>query len=318
MNKFQILILPTIFIIESCILFLPTQQTSTVVTSTLSSHETLTPSRTFAPSPTSTRNFIPTSSPRLTPALTTFPHPTRIITDNNVEMVLIPAGDFIMGNDDGPDYEKPAHTVYLDVFYMDIYETTNREYENCVNAGICQPPIYNGSNSRSSYYENPQYDNYPVIYVNWDMAKTYCEWRGAELPTEAQWEKAARGTNGRTYPWGEKVPDCSIANYWSLASGICVGDTTSVGNYESGKSPYGIYDMAGNVWEWVLDWYSEMYYHDSPVANPLGPDSGQDRTVRGGAWLGDYPFLQASSRHSESYWQQGFVDVGFRCSRTLP
>ena len=234
-------------------------------------------------------------------------------------MALVPAGEFTMGDDHGPEDERPAHVVYLDAFDIDIYEVTNKQYKACVDAGICQPPVYSGSSTHSSYYGNSQYEDYPVIYVNWDMANTYCgTWRGADLPTEAQWEKAARGTDARTYPWGEEVPDCSTANYWSLTYGVCVGDTDAVGSYESDKSPYGIYDMAGNVSEWVADWYSENYYQNSPTVNPVGPDSGQGRAIRGGAWLVDYPLLRASHRHSESNWQQGFFDAGFRCADTLP
>ena len=284
-----------------------------------------TTAQTVTQPPRPTQTFLPTATSTATRPLTATSTPAAVtspieLTDaNHVEMALVPAGDFTMGDNNGPEDERPAHVVYLDAYYMDIFEVTNKQYEACVDAGICQPPVSGSSNTRSSYYGDPQYENYPVIYVNGDMANTYCRvWRSAELPTEAQWEKAARGTDARTYPWGEEVPDCNIANYWSLTSGVCVGDTTAVGSYESGKSPYGIYDMAGNVWEWVTDWYSETYYQNSPAANPLGPDSGQVRAARGGAWLSDYPFLRAAGRHSESNWQQGFFDAGFRCVGALP
>ena len=156
------------------------------------------------------------------------------------------------------------------------------------------PPQDTSSHIRSSYYGNSKFDNYPVVYVDWNQAHAYCEWRGGSLPTEAQWEKAARGTDGRTYPWGEKL-DCDKANY----SG-CIGDTTPVGSYESGKSPYGIYDLAGNVWEWTADWYSETYYQNLAYPeNPLGPDIGQDR-VAAGRLVGRcvVSLLRASSRNS--------------------
>jgi formylglycine-generating enzyme required for sulfatase activity len=315
MNKHfaQLLLIVTLLI--ACGPAVPPSSRTATVTQTIAPSQTPHPTQTAIPSATPTKT--PTHTPTPIRTLPAILYPTKIIDTKDVEMALVPAGEFSMGDNGGQEDVKPAHTVYLDAFYIDVYEVTNAQYENCVVAGVCQPPIYNGSNSRSNYYGNPQYDNYPVIYVNWDMAKTYCEWRGADLPIEAQWEKAARGTDARTYPWGEDIPDCNKANY-SGPDRICVGDTTVVGNYKNGKSPYGIYDMAGNVWEWVADWYSETYYQNSPITNPLGPELGQARVVRGGAWLGLYYFLRASGRHSESYWQQGFIDVGLRCSHALP
>lgn len=316
-NRLIALLLITL-LIGSCAS--PTPPTTASVFPTILPSQSPRPTQTAMPSHTPTRIPTATNSSTPTPTFTAFPYPIKLTDPKGVVMALVPAGEFIMGNNNGQEGEKPVHIVYLDVFYIDIYEVTNKQYKDCVDAGVCQSPQHTGSNSHSNYYGNSQYDNYPVIYVNWNMAKTYCEWRQAKLPTEAQWEKAARGTDGRTYPWGEEVPDCSKANY-SGPDRICVGDTTAIGSYESGKSPYGIYDMAGNVWEWVTDWYSETYYRNSPAANPLGPDFGQVRVVRGGAWLGLYYFLQASGRHSVSDWQDALgtsIDVGFRCSHTLP
>jgi eukaryotic-like serine/threonine-protein kinase len=193
---------------------------------------------------------IPTNaSQNETPALATsvITNETEITDAKGVSMVLVPAGEFIMGSESGDDDEKPVHTVYLDAYYIDKYEVTNAAYKVCVDAGGCTPPMQTNSYSRSSYYDNSEFDDYPVIYVDWNRATDYCEWRDTSLPTETQWEKAARGTDGRTYPWGEGI-SCKQANYYS-----CVGDTRKVGSYESGKSPYGIYDLAGNVWEWVAD-----------------------------------------------------------------
>ena len=224
-------------------------------------------------------------------------------------MRLVAAGNFIMGSDKGDAAEKPIHTVYLDTFYMDKYEVTNALYKTCVDVGKCDPPKQTNSYARPSYYEKSEYANYPVIYVDWNMSKKYCEWRGGQLPTEAQWEKAARGTDGRTYPWGEDI-DTTYANY----SGI---DTTAVGSYEKGISPYGIYDMAGNVWEWVTDWYSEAYYQNSPSSNPLGPDSGQYRVLRGGAWYYGEDDLRASLRDRISPDGVSYF-IGFRCVRSTP
>lgn len=255
------------------------------------------------------------------------PLPTEITDAKGVTMRLVPAGKFTMGSDaddalaecqkyrsdcqrDWFTDEEPPHEVYLGVFYMDKYEVTNALYKACVDVGVCAPPYNASSSTRSSYYGNSQYDDYPVIYVNWNMAKTYCEWRGARLPTEAQWEKAARSTDGRTYPWGEGI-DCDKANY----NFRCVGDTTKVGSYESGKSPYGIYDLAGNVWEWVNDWYDENYYQSSPASNPLGPESGTYRALRGGSWYVSDSYVRASYRT----WFDPtltFDRIGFRCARS--
>jgi formylglycine-generating enzyme required for sulfatase activity len=243
------------------------------------------------------------------------PYPTQITDAKGILMRLVPAGEFTMGSENGwDDAEKPPHQVYLDAFYMDIYEVTNAAYRACVSAGVCTPPKKTSSYARSSYYGDSQYDNYPVIYVDWYQAKAYCEWRGGSLPTEAQWEKAARGTDGRTYPWGEGI-SCSQANYWGQYGG-CVGDTTEVGRYESGKSPYGIYDLAGNVWEWVADWYDPNYYAHSPSSNPLGPSSGQYRVLRGGSWYIIGSDVRSANR---SNYAPGNIlyNVGFRCARSI-
>jgi formylglycine-generating enzyme required for sulfatase activity len=244
-----------------------------------------------------------------------------------VPMRLVPAGKFTMGSrnvdaavaqcqqDDSScdqgwfEDELVPHVVALDAFYMDIYEVTNGRYADCVNAGVCQPPLQTSSDSRSSYYGNSDFDNYPVIFVNWVMAKTYCEWRGARLPTEAEWEKAARGTDERTYPWGENIDD-SYANYNNSN-----GDTTEVGGYESGKTPYGLYDMAGNVWEWVADYYSASYYSDSPSSNPLGPHSGSGHVLRGGSWFDHAYFIRTTTRKGEEADVPRDNNFGFRCAK---
>jgi formylglycine-generating enzyme required for sulfatase activity len=228
-------------------------------------------------------------------------------------MLYVPEGSFEMGSNDGSDDEKPIHSVYLDAYWMDMTEVTNAMYAKCVNAGDCDPPQSTSSYTHSSYYGNSQYDDYPVIYVNWNQASAYCEWAGARLPTEAEWEKAARGTDGRTYPWGEGI-DCNLANYYD-GSKYCVGDTSKVGSYHNGISPYGLFDMAGNVWEWVADWYNSTYYSSSPSSNPLGPSSGDYRALRGGSWVssGD----SARSAFRRGYSPSNTYDLlGFRCSRS--
>jgi len=240
--------------------------------------------------------------------------PAAEITDpKGVEMLLVPAGEFSMGSENGNSDEKPVHTVYLDAFYIDKYEVTNTRYAACVGAGACQPPKETRSHTRTSYYGNSVYDDYPVIYVSWNMAKAYCEWRGARQPSEAEWEKAARGADGRTYPWGEGF-DCSHANYWGNL-GVCVGDTSPVGSYASGRSFYGAYDMAGNVWEWVSSLYEP---------HPYGPDDGREdlsasglRVLRGGSWLSYAHFLRAAVRVRVDPASADLY-IGFRCSRSLP
>ena len=219
-----------------------------------------------------------------------------------------------MGTTRGDLDERPVHSVYLDGYYIDKFEVTNALYEPCVRAGVCKAPIKADSFTRSSYYGNPAYDNYPVIYVDWNMANAFCEWRGASLPTEAQWEKAARGTDERVYPW-DKGLDCQKSNF-TFNSRVCIGGTSKVDNYESGKSPYGVYDMAGNVWEWVADWYSETYYTSPSSTNPPGPDSGRARVARGGSWTRSDGEIRSANRinYAPTYFN---FDLGFRCAKPI-
>jgi formylglycine-generating enzyme required for sulfatase activity len=231
-----------------------------------------------------------------------------------VIMLRVPSGDFNMGSNtsDASD-EKPAHTVSLDDYYIDKFEVTNALYKACVEDGKCDPPkyLYFFPESPSKiYYGNSLYDHYPVVYVDWNMAEAYCEWRGARLPTEAQWEKAARGgTDERIYPWGNDL-ECRQANYQR-----CVNRTSEVGVYKDGKSLYGAYDMAGNVLEWVADWYSANYYENLFSNNPTGPISGQSRVLRGGSWA-KYD-VRVSNRIGIAPSSATF-DIGFRCASPVP
>ncbi|HEX5807488.1 MAG TPA: SUMF1/EgtB/PvdO family nonheme iron enzyme, partial [Anaerolineales bacterium] len=187
-----------------------------------------------------------------------------------VSMVFVPPGEFIMG----------TNTVALDAFWIDKTEVTNLMYARCVEAGACDPPRSSRSNTRDPYFGNPEFDTYPVVYVSWEDANQYCTWAGGRLPTEAEWEKAARGTDARQYPWGNEEPTgiFGLLNYQAQ-------DTTQTGTYPDGASPYGALDMAGNVSEWVADWLSQDYYNNPPAANPLGPGSGEYRVWRGGSWV---------------------------------
>ncbi len=233
----------------------------------------------------------------------------EISDEKGVEMVLVPEGDFLMGSDQGEPDEQPPHSLFLDAFYIDKFEVTNGLYKACVDDVQCEPPrqtYFFAESPNRTYYGNSQYNNYPVVYVDWNMAKAYCEWRGARLPTEAEWEKAARGTSGNTYPWGQGL-DCQRANYQG-----CVNQTSEVGVYKNGISPYGAYDMTGNVWEWVADWYADNYYSISPGNNPSGPISGQSRVLRGGSW----PRFDVTTYHRNNFAPTyNTFDIGFRCAR---
>ncbi len=207
------------------------------------------------------------------------------------DMILIPAGEFQMGCDSSKYAcsadNVPLHTVYLSDYYIDMYEVSNWQYSICVVKGACTEPHSERSGTRYSYYSTSFYGNYPVVNVDWYQAWSYCIWDGKRLPTEAEWEKAARGVSDtRNYPWGDAAPTCDLVNGsineetpWEL----CVGDTTDAGSYPAGASPYGVMDMSGNVWEWVFDWYDVGYYSVSPYINPTGPAAGAFRSRRGGA-----------------------------------
>ena len=227
--------------------------------------------------------------------------PKAARSEDGAEMVLVPAGEFLVGSNESND-EKPPHRVYLDAYSIDKYETTNALYKRFMDA-TGPPAPSDWTNSRFNEL------NQPVVGVSWHDADAYCKWAGKRLPTEAEWEKAARGTDGRKYPWGEQW-DASRAN--STESKL--GKTAPVGSYPSGASPYGAQDMAGNAWEWVADWYDSTYYKNSPERNPKGPDSGTSRVLRGGSW-GRYAIYLRSASRSYSTPDKRFSDIGFRCAR---
>lgn len=224
-------------------------------------------------------------------------------------MVLIPAGEFWMGTDSGLPDSRPMHRVTLSSYWLDRYEVTNRQYRRCVADGVCSPP------KDRQPYEDPQQLDHPVTNVTWKQAHTYCQWREARLPTEAEWEKAARGTDGRRYPWGNSEEP--ITAKLKERPGTAGNGTMPVGSLSDTASPYGVYDLVGNVWEWVRDWYAEDYYRTMPSQDPQGPLRGTFRVLRGGDWTQGPLELRASYRAWDemTYWGPS---VGFRCAADVP
>lgn len=257
--------------------------------------------------------------------------PERIIEEHGVEMVLIPEGEFIMGSEAGFPDELPVHTVWVDAFYIDLLEVTNSQYQACVDAGACQPPRRMDCCTEDSnrvpiwpeYYGNPEFDNYPVIFISWYDAYSFCIWRGARLATEAEWEKASRGTDGRTYPWGNEEPTPDHLNFlWpqgSFSSRRPLFTTAPVGSYPLGASPYGVLDLAGNVYEWLWDRYEADYYQYSPYENPTGPEEGDYRLTRGGSFW-NQAFRNRSANRNNAYIPATSVhfDGGARCAADVP
>jgi formylglycine-generating enzyme required for sulfatase activity/CHAT domain-containing protein/Flp pilus assembly protein TadD len=224
-------------------------------------------------------------------------------TVDGAQYVFVPAGPFDMGLDEGRFDEKPRHEVELDAFWIMQTEVTNEQYEKCVIADVCSPPFHPDWGSDEFW---ATYDRHPVTHVTWEQATTYAQWAGGRLPTEAEWEKAARGIDGRRYPWGNTVPKVQRLNFNND-----VGDTQPVGSYPDGAGPYGTLDMAGNVWEWVADWYAEDYYATSPRANPTGPAEGERRIRRGGSFRDALYNVGATYRDWAAMTDQNDA-VGFR------
>lgn len=291
----------------------------------------LPPIVTSMPVPTETPTAIITSTatPKLLeinpPAMAELGEKDGYLIDSYA-MVFIPSGEFMMGvpvlgstiaNSD----EKPEHGVFLDGFWIDQTEVTNTMYALFLNAmGNRKQGGVSWLDSDSDHVRihlkdeiwitDPDFEQHPVVEVSWFGADSYCKWAGKRLPSEAEWEKAARGTKERTFPWGEGI-SCDLTNYLG-----CIGDTASAGSYLVGASIYGVYDMAGNAWEWVHDWYAEDYYGSSPIRNPTGPQEGYFRVMRGGSYFSVGTQLRTTYRDKLSPSDSGYSN-GFRCVRSM-
>lgn len=241
----------------------------------------------------------------------------RIKLPAHDEMILIPAGEFLMGSNKKVDRvayqaEMPQRSIYLDAYEIDKYEVTTIQYLKYVLANDLPPQVdwkFDGGNFQDTMV------NHPIMHVTWFEADAYCKWAGKRLPTEAEWEKAARGGDNRRFPWGNVEPTAKHLNYnqrW-------IGEKTlmPVGSYELGKSPYGVYDMAGNVWEWVNDWYDDHYYEKSPAKNPPGPENGSHKVLRSSGWQVETPLVRIFTRVKSDPLIRN-ESTGFRCAMNAP
>jgi len=315
-----------------------------------------TPSQTAEPPAANPVAVTPSPSPTVTPQPSITPTPTLGIGSTEVRpndgmvMVYVPAAEFTMGSDTGDTNESPPHNVALDDFWIDQTEVTNAMFQTFVTATGYRTSAEEIGQSRAyqpgeytpvaekwllvggANWMHPQgpgtgiesLENHPVVQVSWNDAVAYCLWAGARLPTEAEWELSARGTDGRIYPWGNSWPTGELLNLGDLNLDAIWSDkstndgykfTAPVGNYPAGRSPYGALDMAGNVAEWTADRYGYNFYAASPFSNPTGPATGTLHSIRGGHWSFTADGVRSTARLSGQ--QTYSIDyLGFRCART--
>lgn len=244
--------------------------------------------------------------------------PKTMTAKDGAPMIVIPAGEFTMGADDGRGNERPVHTVTLPAYAIDQFEVTMELYDSFLQAGGQTPPPLWDPEAVTAAGDRP------AVGLTWDDASAYCRWAGKRLPTEAEWEKAARGTDARRFPWGHMQPFVDIANYnrgvWVsypitlvTVKGGTKGMSIRHGLKTGGKSPYGLYHMAGNAAEWVADWYDREYYQTSPKESPKGPEKGEKRVIRGGSWAETPIGIRSTARVSAEPAYQDQT-VGVRCA----
>jgi formylglycine-generating enzyme required for sulfatase activity len=272
---------------------------------TLTAIPTITPFQPVDGSPTPTMIPTPLFTPLPTPA---DPKETRTSEKDGMVLVFIPDGEFLMGSSkydrDLETNEVPQHKVYLDAFWISKTQVTNTMYAVCVADGACQ---YSASHKTNPNYLDPAYANHPVVYISWQAALDYCTWAGGRLPSEAEWEKAARGPDGQKYAWGDTSPSVSQVNANNIISG-----TSPAGQYPDGASYYGVLDMGGNVREWVWDWYDPYYYQYSPGKNPMGPNSGEKKVLKGAGFSDMIRYVRPANRLAHDPTSPG-NNRGFRC-----
>jgi formylglycine-generating enzyme required for sulfatase activity len=231
------------------------------------------------------------------------------------EMAFFPAGEFEMGSlkGEGKSNEHPKHAVYLDAFYLDKLEVTFQNFAEYLSQNPKKHPTITGWYDREP---KPDMKNKPVFGLQWKRCKNYCEWKKKRMPTEAEWERAARGLENRKYPWGNEAPDNKRGNFGNCCF-INRGNVLSeVGSYEAGKTPDNVFDLGGNVAEWVSDWYDKKYYKISPYKNPNGPKKGKYHVIRGGAWNSLPVYLRSSSRYGDSD-AKDYYGIGCRCAKSV-
>jgi formylglycine-generating enzyme required for sulfatase activity len=279
-----------------------------------------------------TLGLLASCQPKSVPPACTAIGQTWLSPKDGMTLLCVPGATFQMGaaasDTEAQTNERPQHPVTLASYWIDQTEVTNRQFGLFVQATTYQTEAeklgsgstYNGSewvDTKGAFWKQPNgpgsdlngKQEHPVVQVSWNDATAYCKWAERKLPTEAQWELAARGTDGRIYPWEKGAPDATLLNF-----NMNIKDTTAVGSYPKGVSPYGALDMAGNVWEWVSDWYGETYYASSPTNNPTGPTAGEYKVLRGGSWTYLGMATRASYRNSDFPTYRDYVD-GFRCGR---
>lgn len=287
-----------------------TEPPATVPAATLAATDTQAVAFTPTIAPSATIEASPTASGTLVAGA------TQTSANDRMVLVYVPAGSFLMGSPDTDTLargnEKPQHTETVAAFWIDQTEVTNAQYGACLAAKACTAPQSFDSITRSDYFHDPQYANYPVVWVNWLQAQKYCTWAGRRLPSESEWEKAARGPDGPLYPWGNEAPDNTLLNFNSAAK-----DTTAVGSFPNGASPYGALDMVGNVVEWVDGFYYDSYF--TIVANKITPTPsfhGGVRILRSSSWADVPADIRAAARRYALAQGNAFYDVGFRCAMT--